>query len=533
MEKDEFDLSYQPEALPEQEQETKEPEAQPVNFEYDELDMPEGYQFVSPFMEANESDMAEIALPGSETDVNHLAHLIHEIRSDETLSIEDRRATEEYLRQLLGQGTLSERYGALHEGKTTLAQYLAIDGRRVANSRIGFKTEDGTRLRGAAARSRMQAKLGTGTPVVWRMWHSGFSVEMGNFAPGEIFKHQVDLLTAVENIAIKTNGQILSADDAYYVTKMTDFCIEHIYNCTIKNWSHDVIRQRLDVRDIYTLLCAGLAAMYPNGYPFVRDCRFKIDKEKACDWSTLKGLEDVRKITRLDFRLLTWEDSDKFTPAQVRLVNMPWDSVTVKDLDDYRDNLPEQVVTTGVLNEKTGGDSIWRAVIRAPFYSDYRRETLEWVSDVELQVDRALANAPDTSPEAANVLRRQSIESYIKRITAQRHSSWIREIVEMEGTSEILYGGENVGKEGLINRKEVVERLADMSENGEVCANLIKAVEDYKAENTFSFVAIPNFQCPTCKKGQSEPKATRPHLIPIPVTHYFFAITVSNSGQRN
>jgi len=496
----------------------------------DEWDMPEGYSYHNPLEVDDKLDPDEVLpLPSGQADIVTIKGLIEEIAKDDTLSPARRKEIGDYLLRL-SHMTLTERYDDM-VGDKKLAQYLMSDAKRVTNTFLSSAVAEGTdRLSGDAARRRIQAMLGTGENVVWRLWHSGFTVQLGGFTPGEIFTFQTQLLTMVEDVGMKTNGQIISADDAHLLCHMTDFVLDHVTDTTIKGWTKAIIEEHLDVRDLYTLLVGGLAAMYPRGYPFVRDCTYKFDSEGSCDWSTLKAVKNVDELVRLDFRMVTHIDTDRFTAKQARLINMPMQSVTLKDIEDYRNDFKDLAITSGPLNEQ--GKAIYKVVIRAPMYKDYRLECKRWLSDVVMSVDRALETAPDLGLKASTERRQNAIRMLISRLTAQRHSSWIREIIEESTGTTWTCGGENVGEMGWKTREEVMDRLGDLSASDEVSDALIDAVEDFKAKYTHAFVGIPNYKCPACGRGQSRKSDKRPGIIPIPVVHYFFVIMVLSSGQR-
>lgn len=526
------DFSYdpeevQPEEILNEESDTTETESHIP----DEWDMPEGYSYFNPVSEdptVKEGDALE--LPSGQAPINVIRDLMESIAVDETLSVGRRKELGEKLLRLSNM-TLTGRYDEM-VGDKKLAQYLLSDAKRVANTFLSSAVNEGTsRLSGDAARRRIQSMLGTGEAVVWRLWHSGFSVQISGFAPGDIFTFQTQLLSMVEDVGMKTNGQIISADDAHVLCAMVDFVLDHVSDCTLKGWTRSMLEEKLDVRDIYTLLVGGLAAMYPRGYPFVRDCTFKFDKESSCDWSTLKAVKNVDELVRLDFRMVTHVDTDKFTQRQARLLNMPERQVTDKDIEDYMDDFKEQAITTGPLNEH--GKAIYKVVIRAPKYKDYRLECKRWLADVILTVDRALETAPDLGLKASTERRQNAIRALISKLTAQRHSSWIREIIEESPGSTWTCGGDNKGENGWKLREDVMERLGDLSASEEVSDAIIKAVEDYKATHTHAFVGIPNYQCPACGRGQDRKSDKRPGIIPIPVVHYFFVIMVLSSGQKH
>lgn len=503
-------------------------------FEYEpevaDILMGEGYEYKSPFSDVEDVSKVDLnallIAPTVDISVEDASKVMQRLVADEKLTASEKVTIGGLFRSYVS-GLYSGRYDEILGDDKNLAQYLEVDGKKIGGVALKSKLAPGTeRLTGVAARRRVSAMLGTGNNVYWRLGHSGIVVNIGNFSPGEIFEFQTKLIHAVEEIGMKTRGQILSTDDVHIIVKEVDFVLDHVIDTSIHNWTLDILRDNLDVRDLLTLLTAGLASMYPEGYPFLRSCEFKGFGEEGCDWDTFKGLQDPSKIVKLDFTLITHLDVDAFTKKQIRILNSPMQGIKVDRLAEYRDEFKQNTVTTPPVNE-TGG-ATYKLVIKAPMYSRYRREGLLFTAEVIHNVDNALSEAPDLGLETSTNRRKTLLGTYLTRINAQRHGSWIESIIEDSPEGQIIYGG----SESQEDRLNIMERLADFSANETVCNNTIEYVEDFKKKQLHSFIGIPDYKCPSCKRNQTNWTNYRAGIIPISISQYFFDIMALSQGRK-
>lgn len=487
------------------------------------LEMPEGYDYYMPFKPyAHKEGEVFLVAPVRGYTTDEAREVIKKIGTDENLTKDQKQQLLQELHSILSGIFEGGRYDGVVSDDKPIAQYLQLDGKKVATKFIEEHIKEGTeRLKGAAAVRRVSAMLGIGRSVVWAGHHSGLILTIGNFQPGALFAMQTRLLETVATVGMATRGQIFSADDVHIVSKEVDFILDHVFDANLKGWTTAKLRAHLDVRDIQPLLSAALSAIYPKGYPFMRDCAFKTLEADSCQWSTLAAVNgDPKKMTRLDFRQITHVDTSKFTRKQIRHLQGGMQSVTEKDLVEYRDEFDTISLRSDVINDT--GNASYRLVIQAPMYDRYRAEGLEWIGDVEFEVTRALEEAPEVGAGAADNRRSQYINSFITRVTAQRHMSWITAILEESPEGDLTYD----------DRETISALLGEQSKVSSVAENIIGAVEQFKVDHFYTFTAIPNFSCPDCGEPQAPSDTPRPSLIPISVIQYFFDIMASRPGRN-
>lgn len=411
-------------------------------------------------------------------------------------------------------------------GKTTLSQQLRDKGGKLIRNHFikAGRVEDGKRLTGDAAMLRFSSMMGSGNSGRFNMWDSGFAVKIGNISPEDLFDISTRLHNLVEAVGRDTQGQMVSVDDAYIVVEATDWVIEHITTCTIKGWTKEIIRKHLRVTDVLDLLVGSLATSYPNGYPFARNCDFNTGgKGTECDWSTLKAVSEGREIVRLDFRFLSHPDPSVFNHRQLDIISADWETVELKDVEEYRTYLP---VTEREVVISDDPDSQWKMTYHVPTYETYRRESLAIINNVKLAVDKSLANAVDLGDDGNIERRNTTLAGLIEKIDLQKNSAWVKEITEYSDNEVFKYGGDSTRDE----RNTVINMLGTMSRNTDKSDIVKRTLPVFKRESNNSVVGIPNYTCPSCKKGQ-ETYTHRPTIIPIPVVHYFFVLTGTNQDQ--
>lgn len=517
-------------SLPEEEEsaEPDKPEVKEVDQVHDIPYNPDPY--MNPLRKSDVLNDNLPRLPGEALTEEQYGAIILQIAQDKTLS---KREKEEKINQYRNKAKNTLEPSVWGDRFKDVPQYIVHNGKKlptVASISMNLKG-DNTRLRGKEAIEYLRAASGTGRNATGYLWNSGFRIKVSSFAPGEIFDHQVDLIETLEMVGTNSNGQILSLDDSTLLVKMADFVLSHVTRTSLKDVPLNEIGKYISVLDLYTILSIGLCAMYPNGYPFARDCTHHADKDGTCDWSTIKDAKKVEDVVRLDFRYVVHPDKSMLTDRQLNIIDREWETTPLTDIEAYRNDFGNRSITSEVLNPESAIKS--RLVIRDPFYADYRIETRLLAQAIESKINNLMNEFDDLGAEETYQRRSRYVDMYVRSVDAQRHSAWVEKILmtDEEGT-QVEIGGEAEGDD-TSNRTDLLDGLAELTRLDGVSSKLEEAMTTFKKERMVAVVGIPDYKCPACGKSQIRKTDIRPGIIPIPVTSYFFDIMASSYTRAN
>lgn len=362
--------------------------------------------------------------------------------------------------------------------------------------------------------------------------HSLFSVRVGDFDTDELLSLITQLNMVRSDIGTRTQGLILSTEDAHIVTMIVDHILEHVSACTIKGWTIETIRDNLRIQDIPRLMAAALDSIYPDGYPFIRECtntlEFEEDGTPKCDFSTLEEAERLTHGLKLHFRRVLVTDDRRFDDRCWGHLSAPWDSLDVEKVQEAQDHLWninndfrgwKRDGLLGPFNSKGSGLIYLR--IKPPVYSRYRNEGIQWVNEVVSMVESRLDAMEDEDDESSvdieEVRAKRRIEyqnMQISLLEAQRWWPWVEEIVFKTA------GGKEVKQ---VDRNKIRITLKSLSSTFKSREQVKDAMDKNYQYMFYSYPALAQYDCPRCGSPQ---KDADPYsgLIPLNLTMCFFVI---------
>lgn len=377
-------------------------------------------------------------------------------------------------------------------------------------------------LHGNAALRLISNATGVGKMTTIPLWASGMRVTIDNVKEADLLTLQTQLEEAKEEISTTSRNLIYSADDVVVNGIIINFILDHIVDCTVRDWNKALLLDLILAVDIQPLMAGALATMYPRGYPVYRQCSNIVNK---CDYSTIQDDENggIKTLPMLDFRKVTVTDETKIDIVARRFVESPMGAHTAEMVKAYQAKLRPTTLSPP-LNE----DSVlFRAEFKTPNLHDYIMETNSWLSSVRDMAITALETSESVTPTAAKARRERYIEAYKKRLYIQKNIPWIAGIHVNDTQSD---------EEQAVIKNDpkfpgdttILDAVAELCKDMDVKTSLLDQIEDYKKKAILTLAGIPNHACPKCGSGQITEEelanGAHPTLIPINMGTYFLEV---------
>lgn len=392
-------------------------------------------------------------------------------------------------------------------------------GTKLYPSHIKYKSEDIADM-DEDDRARYFSRVsGVGTSNNFYLWSSGLIITLDTFREKRILDLNIALSRNKVGLGNITRGASFSGDDVYIVTTILDFILSHVIDSNLKGWTMDKLRKLIRCKDIHLLMSGALATIYPGGYPVVHSCinRLKaFDSEEYCDYNIKAERDekgDYRPDGLLDFNKVIWVDKNILsTNARIHMSagsNMHTDSEIKRYQNDLLDQSPSDLIT--LWSSETTKISV---KFKHSTLAEYTKSCKEWITNVTNIVDATMNIDSSGDVDERMEARNNMMISYSLTLNLLKQVNWVDHLVVEAG-----------GIEQVINSEKEIKRMLEVfSEIEGFHEAFEKAVQTYKEDITVAMAGLPNFQCPTCNKGQVDKGAKYPTLIPMNMVGYFFII---------
>lgn len=350
-----------------------------------------------------------------------------------------------------------------------------------------FKVREGGKYTGEAARNLVRSTLRMGTVFNIPLWHSGFWIALRAPSEGALLELHRQLTQDKILLGRATYGMIFSQTTTYSTKAMADFVLEHFHSSSLKVDDTDSILNYIKTPDYQILLWGMTCAVWPNGYQIQRACVSDVSK---CTYVTTEKVN----LTRLQ-----WTDESSLSALQLQhMTNRQKQSVTVDQVKLYAEQF-----TRGAKTKVKISDEI-SVILQMPRLVDFIDAGYRWVNSIEEQYGRAMGMAEDE--------RNKYLMSHAQAQAMCQYSHLVQAIL--------------VNDDEIDERADIVNILADLSSQDSIRTEFLQAVMKFQNESIISFVAIPNYKCPSCG-GMQHPKAIEGQdheLIALDVGQTFFPL---------
>lgn len=387
-------------------------------------------------------------------------------------------------------------------------QYHEHEGKYHSSAPIQVSAQGG-RVSGAALLDFVAGTLKLGVKRRAMLVNSGFSVKLGIFKPIEVLGLIISLNDNRYEVGYRTKGAENSVDDVNLVAEIVEFILKKVEDCTIKDWTIEMIKQMLCVDDIRHLQANALAGMYPSGYPHGHICK---NYGNGCNYNSVSLVENIDQLPRLDFKNVMYYANRNVYKHAMDLCAAPWGSIEYKKVVEYQKEKRDTRYQTPPLNDH--GDAIYSLVIDFPNYMEYLEKGAQWVNAVEQMVNQAMEGQDHLDRKQWRQKRVRNINDTLDSLGSKKHIAWIKKIiVEVPGSDPMVIEGEN-------DIASTIELIA----GDDLIKKAIHAeINKFKNEHAVSLTGLQVWECPDCGANQ-KPDNYKPHLYPINMNAYFFDI---------
>lgn len=352
-----------------------------------------------------------------------------------------------------------------------------------------FKSAPGTAYTGQAARIRIKASLGLGTAFTVPLWHSGFWLTLKTPSEGDLLDLYRQISSEKVVLGRNTTGLIFTNSSSYTSKALIDFAVDNLYSTSLDLADNANIRNHIDIRDLPIIIWGMACATWPKGFQYRRPCVIDPDNCKH----VITELIDLSKIQ--------FTDNSRLTELQiVHMSNRAPASMSVDSLITYKKQFLNGIDTKVKL---TDSGSI---VLKTPTVQEHIDAGYKWVSAIESKYGQVMTES--------NEDRETHLFKHARATAMRQYSHNVKSI--------------EIGDDVYDDRETIDDALDDMSGDDKIREKFLETVATYIDDSMVSIIAIPTYECPSCKKQQVPSKniGMFSGLIAIDVAQTFFTLLV-------
>lgn len=368
-------------------------------------------------------------------------------------------------------------------------QSVKHEGVSLKANRHGFNANGGV-LTGEQALSHVQYIFGVGIYVSIPLWHSGIWVTIK--APMDSELLSLERIIEEEKLAMGrlTNGFVFANAGVYITHHLFNFIIDHIYDCTVKDYTRDMLRTLILQTDFQTLVWGLALSIYPDGWPVAIPCSSNPEKCMHIE----KSILDIAK--------LSVTNNDAITPSMRKHMAVRNAKYTSEQIVAYQqgNKICEQREIT--IDASLGSIKM---ILSVPSIQKHVDAGDRWVTDIK-QVINGIFD------ETATIGALSEYAGKHAKLTQMRDfSHWVKQI----HIDDVLV---------MRGDEEIDSALDSMSTSDSAVEQFMDAIKKYIEDCTISFIAVSNFNCPKCGEPIRDKENVHPELIPIDMGSLFFIL---------
>ena len=369
--------------------------------------------------------------------------------------------------------------------KDTWTQTPEIEGHVLMASKPPINHTSGM-LSGNRAVAHVRSLLNLGYGFMIPLWHSGFWIRIKTPIESELLEFYRELSNSKISLGRQTFGLAFNNNKVYMVDALTEFVKRHITDTNIDIPEDFDLATIIDCRDIDILVWGMAAAIWTNGFGYVRACT--VDPS-SCN-HVVDEMVDVTKMLVVRKEQLTRSQLAHMSKKSPK-------GITLESLKKYKDDFIVGIDRVIKVNDDISVN------LTTPTLYQYIVQGKEWISNIEEEFGRA---ATMTESERNNYLTQQGLATRLRQYT-----HYIKSIKAGEAVIE----DEDAAKD-ILN----VLSGVDM-ESSKFMEEIFKYIDDSQV----ALIAIPGFKCPGCGKEQTEPTDKYyGRLIPVDAFSTFFTL---------
>lgn len=373
---------------------------------------------------------------------------------------------------------------------------------RTATARLG-ETSGDTPLSGVQAIAKATAFTSVGAVLSFPLPHSLIWLTVKAPSDGQLLELERRINNERAIIGRRSLGRVFSQADTITKGMVLDLIFRLVVQSTYPTDDPAELRKAIPQTDVEILIANFAASIYPNGYPLVRPCL--ADPGKCREIA--RGRVSIPKMIRYD--------NNAFTPEQRRFLTRRVTRANPVELESARAQFPQsqKAIASYTRNLRVRGEDVKSQVIftfRTPSIADYLENGYLWIGELETAADEAFGNKI-TMKE-----RDEHIDRSAEAAALRQYSHWVESIQYRD------HNGQDAGR--VETDKAIFETLERFSADEKISDFFYKAIQEYIDSVTVAVVAIPSWECPSCKKEQPSAEGAFKHLVPIEASETFFTV---------
>lgn len=373
---------------------------------------------------------------------------------------------------------------------------------RTSAASLGEASGD-TPLSGVQAIAKATAFTSVGAVLTFPLPHSLIWLTVKAPSDGQLLELERRIHNERAIIGRRSLGRVFSQSDVITKGMLLDLIFRLVVQSTYPTDDPAELRRAILQTDIELLVANFAAAVYPNGYPLVRPC---LADPNNCH-EIARGRVSIPKMIRYD--------NNAFTASQRRFLSRRVTRANPAELESARAEFPQSLkkIATYTRSFRRRNEEISEQVIftfRTPSIADYLENGYLWVTELETAADEAFGN------KITMTERDEHINMSAEAAALRQYSHWVESIQYRNAA------GHDAGR--VESREDIFQSLERFSADENVSEFFFGAVQEYIDSVTVGIVAIPSYDCPSCKKEQPTAAGNFKHLIPLEASELFFTI---------
>lgn len=364
-------------------------------------------------------------------------------------------------------------------------QYLETESAKLGFAAPKIAESGAAGYTGEKAVMRVRAIMGLGGIVSVPLWHSGFWITLQ--APTESSLIELYRRLQEEKIELgrETFGLVFSNEQSYINSWLLDFCMEHIYETSVRVDSNQELRPLIKIQDLNILFWGMACLIWPRGFDYVRSL------------TTKEGIENTQTISaKINLGKLMWVDNASFDDkARNHMAGRQRGKMTVDQVKEYQRSFIPSLAEGRRVAIKEGLD----VIIASTDVDNYIADGENWIAGIVQTVDSTFTQAAPNQDE-----RNRMISTHARASRLRNYGAWIKSIVIDNFENE--------------SRMEITQILDVLSVDEDATKLLEGEITKFIDDSTRALIAIPE----TSGKEMGLPRF--PHLIPVDVVNTFFTL---------
>lgn len=391
---------------------------------------------------------------------------------------------------------------ALSDPESTWSRFNQSENKRFGSTNLKAGSIEGREVAGDQALMAFRSfrKGSAGARVLF--YNSGVALKFEKQDNTDLYQISREIFSSRINAGRSSYAKAMSQHMTYTADVILEAARSSLISSSCKEGVD--IGDMIKITDFHTLVWGLAMATWPQGTEITRSC---IASPNECHFITREHL-NIHRMQLVRQSMLS-------DAQRAWLATLKDGRDTLEDLQKYQTQfakLPTNRYST-IIDDK---EYVFN--LKVPTINEFISSGKIWIDEIGAAVNRSIGQ------EASFADRNKMYSDLMFVATARQYSHWV-ESIEFSG--------------GEVKEPDSIRMLlgAEISEDNDLMPFFIESVRDFNEKSTASVIAIPNFQCPECKKWQttvegSEEDAEQPTTYtPVETVGFFLSLMGQKLSQ--